>query len=107
MSTLDLFDYTPPETSIFEREVRPLFEEHRATWLERARQAAFELGSDGREVTIDDVRERVPPPSDVDGRVMGAVLTPKHWEAVGYRRSSRRVCHNRPVTVFRLKRARA
>lgn len=88
---------------LFETAVLPLFEEHRADWLERARSSAIELAAANEKVTIDDVRDVCPPPEDVDPRVMGAVFRGKHWECVGYQKSRRKSCHNRPVGVFRLK----
>lgn len=90
--------------SLFDTQVLPLFEETREAWLERARATARELASGGRSITIDDVREKCPPPEGVDPRVMGAVFRPiKDWEVVGYERSSRASCHNRPVARHRLK----
>lgn len=92
-------------TSIFEKRILPLFEATRADWLETARLVAEELGRDGREVTVDDVRAIVPPPDEVDPRVMGSIFKSKRWECVGYRRSKRPECHNRPVGIFKLKAA--
>lgn len=87
---------------LFETEVRPLFEEYREDWLTRARQVAYALSAKG-EVTIDDVREHIEPPPGKDPRVMGAVFLKEIWEPIGYRKSTRRECHNRPIAVFRLR----
>src|SRR5262245_46110632 len=87
----------------FEQNVLPLFEQHRANWLEQARGVARQIGLQQYHVTIDDVRELCPPPRDVDGRVMGAVFTRKEWQRVGYQASTRGTCYHRPVTVFKLK----
>jgi len=92
------------QRDLFEKTVLPLFEEHREEWLDRARADARMIGTRQELVTIDDVRALCPPPPDVDPRVMGAVFTRSEWESVGYQRSARRECHNRPVGVFRLKR---
>jgi hypothetical protein len=89
--------------NLFETEVLPLFEEHREDWLSRARQVAHRLGMRGDEVTIDDVREHIEPPPGKDPRVMGAVFLKSEWESVGYRRSTRKECHNRPIAIFRMK----
>ncbi len=88
---------------LFGTEVLPLFEEHRADWLTEARAAAHLIASKRGQVTINDVRAVCPPPSDIDPRVMGAVLRTKAFEVVGYQRSGRRECHNRPIAVFRLR----
>lgn len=87
---------------LFTQSVLPLFEVHRASFLERARAAAFQIATKQGTLTIDDVREVVPLPKDMDGRVFGAVLK-RDFELVGYRKSSRRACHNRPVGIFKLR----
>ena len=89
--------------TMFEQAILPLFETYRGDWLSAARSVAEQLGAGGREVTIDDVRLKMPPPSHVDPRVMGAVFQRKTWEAVGYRSSDRRTCHKRPIAVFKLR----
>lgn len=89
--------------SMFEQIVLPLFEEHRPDWLSAARAIAAQIGADGRPVTIDDVRDRIPPPSNVDPRVMGAVFTRRDWIKTGYCNSGRSTCHKRPVAVFKLR----
>lgn len=76
-----------------------LFEEHRAEWLARARDAASRLYRRfGRPITIDDVRSECPPPDVYDPRVMGAVFS--GWTPVGYINSRRRTCHGRPIRLF-------
>ena len=90
------------QPSLFEVEVLPLYEEHRADWLERARATGEEIARRKGSVTINDVRDACPPPAGVDPRVMGAVLATKRFVAVGYERSSRKECHNRPIAIFKL-----
>jgi hypothetical protein len=85
----------------FEQSILPLFEEHRAAWLEEARSAAYKIGCTGGTVTINDVRRVCPPPVDVDPRVMGGVFLRSTWRKVGYLSSSR--AHGRPVVIFQLK----
>ena len=80
-----------------------LFETHRTSWLARARSIAYELAQERGQITIDDVRERLPPPSEVDPRVMGAVFSKKIFECIGYQKSIREECHRRPVRLFRLR----
>lgn len=85
----------------FEETALPLFEEHRADWLARARAVARQLGAH-RDITIDDVRRVCPPPSSVDPRVMGAVFKTSEWRLLDHVSSLRGACHHRPVGLFRL-----
>ena len=80
--------------------VQPRFEEYRADFLAGARAVALELGSQGKPITINDVREPITVPPDVDPRVMGAVFRTDDWVNVGYTGSRRRACHGRPVAQF-------
>lgn len=90
-------------TDLFRQEVLPLFEMTRATYLGAARAVARQIAHQKGEVDINQVRALCPPPPDIDPRVMGAVLRGGEFEPVGYRRSGRRECHNRPIAIFRLK----
>jgi hypothetical protein len=83
--------------------VQPRFEEYRAAFLAAARAVALELGRPGKPITINDVRERITVPPDIDPRVMGAVFRTDDWVNVGYVGSARRVCHGRPVAQFQLR----
>lgn len=86
---------------IFDDVVVPLFEATREGWLSAARDVARQIAARHGRVTIDDVRALCPPPEDVDPRVMGAVFRPtKQWACVGYERSKRSTCHNRPIGIF-------
>lgn len=87
----------------FEEAVLPLYEQHRADWLEQARQEARLLAERHNFVTIEMVRERCPPPAGVDPRVMGAVFTRSEWENCGYVIGKRKESHGRPVAQFRRK----
>lgn len=79
-----------------------LLEETRQNYLIDARTAAERIAADGDGTcTVDQVREVCPPPADIDGRVMGAVFNTRDWEHHGYERSSRGVCHKRPISRFR------
>lgn len=91
------------QRDLFERQVLPLFEEHRSDWLERARAIARQIGLQRVEVTINDVRAVCPPPAGVDPRVMGAVFMRSEWKLLRHERSTRATCHNRPVGVFSLR----
>ena len=87
------------------QQVMDLFEEHRFDYLERARSKAIDLARLWGEITVDDVREQLPPPSYVDPRVMGAIFRNSMWEPTGYTRSKRKECHGRPIAKFALRSA--
>ena len=80
-----------------------LLEEHRPDYLSLARDAARKLLSERDSITINDVRDICPPPSDIDPRVMGAVFRHADFEATGeFVLSSRNTCHRRPIQKFKL-----
>jgi len=93
------------QPSLFEANVLPLFEHYRKDWLSAARHAAKCIAAVKGEITVNDVREVVPPPEGRDPRVMGAIFKSNEWELVRYQRSVRSTCHHRPIAVFRLKKA--
>lgn len=80
-----------------------LFEVAQPDYLTRARTLATQLCLRNGSCTIDDVRERLPPPPNVDPRVMGAVFTSKLFVKLGYVNSGRRECHARPIAKFGLR----
>lgn len=92
-----------PARAIFEQQVLPLFEQTRAEYLILARATARLLAHTNGSVTINDVREKCPPPAGIDGRVMGAVFLKAEFEQLGYETSDRRTSHGRPVARFRLR----
>lgn len=82
-------------------EALDLLEKTRREYVSAARDTAIKLHLDtGQPITIDDVRRVCPPPKDIDGRVMGAVLRYPEWIKTGYINSTRRACHNRPISTF-------
>jgi hypothetical protein len=82
-----------------------LLEEHRAPYLDRAREAALKLLERRDQIHINHVREVCPPPAHIDPRVMGAVLKGWQFESTGvFLLSSRDTCHRRPIQWFRLSR---
>lgn len=85
---------------LFTEKVLPLLEMSAPEYLDAARAIAREIAVQKGSVTIDDVRLRLPPPESVDARVMGAVLAPREFTCIGYEKSSRRECHNRPIGIF-------
>ena len=90
-------------TCIFKQQVLPLFETSQPDWLTQARYVARSIAASREFVTIDDVRQVCPPPDGVDPRVMGAVFKGKDWECIGYQKSKRSACHNRPIGQFQIK----
>lgn len=80
-----------------------ILEQSQPEWLAMARAVARDLASSGGVVTVNDVREKCPPPPGSDPRIMGAIFNTREWERVGVQRSGRRVCHARPISTFRLK----
>ncbi len=74
-------------------ETLDLFEKHRRDYLESARDVAEKLASDGKLVTVDDIRKECPIPDGIDARVLGGVFREKKWEKVGHKYSTRVACH--------------
>ena len=88
----------------YDKTVLPVHEETHAQWIERARAAARAFAMTHGVVTSDDIWVICPPPPDADPRVMGAVFKPRSdWEKADYRPSWRRECHNRLITIWRLR----
>lgn len=86
---------------LYESVVLSLQEDAHSRWIEEARQVAVRLARERGEVTIDDVREVLPPPVCVDPRINGVVFRPsKYWRCVGYRKSAREENHNRPIGIW-------
>lgn len=93
---------------VFETEILPLFEEHRADWLTQARETAVRIATHDpqRMCDIERVRRECPPPPEVNPNVMGAVFRGKkggQWDLVGYKKSKRKSSHGRRVGVYYLK----
>lgn len=75
----------------------------REGYVAAARKVALRLLETRQTVCIDDVRKVLPPPDNVDPRVMGAVFNSKLFRKVGYRSGSavnRENYHTRPIAVF-------
>ena len=75
-------------------------ERARAEYLIQARACAYRLAKLKKVITINDVREVCPPPSEVDPRVMGAVFNTEDWEPIGFHLSAR--AHGRMVRKWGL-----
>lgn len=91
-----------PSQDNFRSDVQPKLEVARRDWLIKARKVALDLARTQKQVTCDDVRKRLSPPKNVDGRVMGVLFHDGNWVCVGYRRSTRSECHHRPIGIFEL-----
>lgn len=73
----------------------------RSAFLKKARAAAIRLARQNGKVTVDDVHAECPIPKGIDGRVMGAVFRDRNvWASIGFRRSTRTICHGRPIQEF-------
>ena len=72
--------------------------------LETFRRIARELGQDGDEVDIDNVRERAEQEGIqyTPGNWMGSVFNEPCWQFIRFRRATHASAHARPVGVWRL-----
>ena len=84
-------------------EALSLMEERRSAFLAKCRMEAFRIFNNKGQVTIDDVRDVVELPEDIDGRVFGAVFNSKSWERIGYTTTKRKSSHRRPIAIFKYK----
>ena len=73
----------------------------RAHWIATARNVARVVCDEQGFVTADDVRARLPIPSEYDGRVMGAVFCRSMFRKVGYQATMIPTSHGRPIAVFK------
>lgn len=80
-----------------------MFEDYRPDYLASARAYARQVCLANGTCTVDEVRKQLPPPSNVDPRVMGAIFRSREFEKVAYENSSRTACHARPIARFKLK----
>lgn len=72
-------------------------------WLTAARALAFELLQTREWITVDHIRERLPPPAGSHPTIMGAIFKDRRFEHTGeYVASGRDTCHRRPLGKFRL-----
>lgn len=78
-----------------------LFEQTRKQFLENARWVAVRIAKQNNGfVNIDQVREQVTTPQNVDPRVYGAVFNKEEFEKSGYTLTTRKTSHSRPISVF-------
>lgn len=82
-------------------EALDILEKARHKYIETARSVARMLHhTSGEPITVDDIRSVCPPPAEIDGRVMGAILREPEWVRIGYLNSARKTCHGRPISAF-------
>lgn len=79
---------------------RQEYERRKAEFLAEARHEAMLIAKRKGRVTVDDVRERWPPPGDLDPRIMGAIFAGPMWKRVEYVVGTRGASHKRPISVF-------
>lgn len=82
------------------QEAMDLFAKQRAEFLEYCRWVAIKLYKQKGNITIDDVREEVKLPMNINGRVFGAVFN-DDWELVSYVKTTRQTSHGRVVGVWK------
>lgn len=76
----------------------------KSAYLAKARAAAEKLyRARGTPISVDDVRVLVPPPANLDPRIMGAIFQRSVWRQAGYVASVRDTCHHRPIAAFELR----
>ncbi len=94
------------DPSDYAASVLPDQEKAHGDWIERARKAARDLASTRGEISSDDIWDIAPPPAGVDPRVIGAVFSDKTmWQRLRYDKSTRKINHGRPVSVWTLRAA--
>lgn len=80
--------------------------EARRIYIRRAQHAMLDILETAGEATIDELRDRCPPPSVFDGRILGAVASGLDKagviQFVRYERTKRAAAHCRPRVVWRL-----
>lgn len=75
-------------------------EARRARYVKQARAIADDLARQGYLVSVNMIREVLPPPAEFDGRVMGAIMRPPKWAALEQGESERVISHGRKVMFF-------
>ena len=83
------------------QQVFDLFEKTRKEFLQNCRWVAIRIAKEhGGYANIDQVREQVTTPKNVDPRVYGAVFNTPDFEKTGYKQSTRKINHGRPISIF-------
>lgn len=83
------------------QEALDLFEQTRADFLANCRWLAKRIAQQNNGyVNIDQVREQVATPEGVNPKVYGAVFNKDDWEHSGYKITTRKTSHGRPISVW-------
>ena len=72
-------------------------EDAQPTWVQRARAWAVDYARSHAYVTVNHVRDAMPPPADVDPRIMGTVVKSPNLRVIGYELTDRPEAHGRPI----------
>lgn len=92
----------PVTDAFYETFVLPQERVAHAPYVAKLQAAARRLGATGMHLSTDDLYEPCPRPPGVQPRIMGQAFLPRSdWEIVGSKRSARKECHYRIVTVWR------
>ena len=79
-----------------------LFEIRDAEFLSECRTVARRVAMERGQVSINDIRERVALPANVNPSVFGAVFKSRDFRAVGYTEATHKAAHARAVRVYAL-----
>ena len=83
------------------QEAMNLFSVKRKEFLDYCRWVAVRLYRERGNITIDDVRDEVKLPLNINGKVFGAVFNTDDWELVSYVKTTRQTSHGRRVAVWK------
>jgi len=76
-----------------------LNQQNREQWIDRVRREARRIATEQGTVCSDDLWPVVgDPPRGVDRRAIAGAFQGMRW--VGFKKSSRKVCHHREISVF-------
>lgn len=79
-----------------------LFEVRDYEFLQSCRAAAVAIAKARGQVSINEVREAVTVPANINPSVLGAVFKSKYFKAVGYTEATHKAAHARVVRVYAL-----
>ena len=79
-------------------------ENSKETYLYMARSMAVQIAREKGFVTINDVREKMPPPSDIHASVLGAVFRNKKFVHTGKYTTAKHTCsHARKIGIYTIR----
>lgn len=80
-----------------------LFESRDADFLANCRALAVEICRRDGQVSINDIRDRMPIPAQIHPSVLGAVFRSKQFQAIGFTEATHKQAHARVIRVYKLK----